>query len=809
MVGASGGSPSPYGEEGSGMNIDMSFSEEDEDWFVGGGGGGGGRSRTDSTTDNDGVHSRGGGSKGGWSGTTPLLPLSEEYASSGGRGEDKDDDDPPTPAGQATSERRERDDGSSSSLSCREMVGGPPPPPRGGGPIAEGWSHLRYERARRREHKRMLQGKLACAVFSHPRPLAQYCLDAYATALGLSEERRLRRMEEEGGGEGGERRDSTVVCDGEDNIDEASSCLAAPRSPMSGRDTLLILGLKVLDSVPLSVLFELVESTCDLSISTALASGRVGTSIAGVVVSSVFDATLLVVDVASRLNPLSIIEFVLSAQRHAVGKTGDALVSGIQSVATGVGSVSNAALNRLSRGGLAVLAGGEAMMMGGSRSNGYGHHRVVVMRKDASAVVVGDNLMDKKLFHRLQKMESVSKLVAYSERVGEDAFSGHAKKRAQRIMHYNVSFRPFTATIQAKSVTGNSHNKNRKASGGKIRHNVSFEGDALNGGGDNSEDNGDGGSVSSHNSSGSAFMRTPTSFPPTPTSRLYYFERGSQFTENVVFLARDQLRVERGVLNHNEQTRAMSKALIEGSRLAVFDAACMGNGVTLSCGQHIATKTGNALYSSSRSMIPVMRNSYVYFEISVSPSTTMATLLVGLSTLEMPLDTLVGAYPGSVGLCSTGQMLSSGQWSSLGLPEDSSFGSGSTVGCLVYLDDNSAYDTSEGPHVTVDVTFNINGGLVPTTSMVQMDGCEPTMSLIVPKSRELFPTVTLHSSGTSVMCRFSAEDMLASSRTEIGALSGVVVYAVDGSVILDESEEDEFLDSTPRDNEFLHSEVAL
>lgn len=256
----------------------------------------------------------------------------------------------------------------------------------------------------------------------------------------------------------------------------------------------------------------------------------------------------------------------------------------------------------------------------------------------------------------------------------------------------------------------------------------------------------------------------------------------------------------------------MSKALIEGSRLAVFDAACMGNGVTLSCGQHIATKTGNALYSGSRSMIPVMRNSYVYFEISVSQSTStnaVTTLLVGLSTLEMPLDTLVGAYPGSVGLCSTGQMLSSGQWGALGLPEDSSFGSGSTVGCLVYLDDNSAYDTTDGPHVTVDVTFNINGSLVPTTSVMQMDGCEPTMSLIVPKAHELFPTVTLHSSGTSVMCRFSAEDMLASSRTEIGALSGVVVYAVDGSVILDESEEEEFLDGTPHGNEFLHSEVAL
>ena len=139
----------------------------------------------------------------------------------------------------------------------------------------------------------------------------------------------------------------------------------------------------------------------------------------------------------------------------------------------------------------------------------------------------------------------------------------------------------------------------------------------------------------------------------------------------------------------------------------------------------------------------------------------------------------------------------------------SSFGSSSTVGCLVYLDDNSAVDTSEGPHITVDVTFNINGNIIPGSVVGTTDGCgEPTTSIIVAKAQELFPTVTLHSSGTSVMCRFSAEDMLASSRTEIGALSGVVVYSVDGSVILDESEDDEFLDGTPG-SEFLHNEVAL
>ena len=116
-------------------------------------------------------------------------------------------------------------------------------------------------------------------------------------------------------------------------------------------------------------------------------------------------------------------------------------------------------------------------------------------------------------------MENVSKLVAYSERAGEEAFSKHAKKRAQRMMHYHVSFRPFTATIQPGSP--------KKA--GKIKHcNVSFElksTDAESYRGDDYDND----SVSSEslNSAGSIFMRTPTSFPPTPTSRLYYFERGS------------------------------------------------------------------------------------------------------------------------------------------------------------------------------------------------------------------------------------------------------------------------------------------
>lgn len=437
-------------------------------------------------------------------------------------------------------------------------------------------------------------------------------------------------------------------------------------------------------------------------------------------------------------------------------------------------------------------------------------------------------------------MDNVSKLVAYSERVGEEAFSRAQKKRAQRMMHYNVSFRPFTATIQPASP------KKSKP----IKHSVSFDLSTKTPGTNDAEDvPSDNDSLSSeslYSNSGSMFMRTPTSFPPTPTSRLYYFERGSRFTENVIFLARDQLRVERGLDNTNEQTRAMSKALQEGSRLAVFDAAAdAGGGIALSCGQHIATKVGNALYCSTRSMIPVMRNSYVYFEISVSPPPTVndqhrhqphidvATLSIGLSTLEMPLNTLVGAWKGSVGLCTTGQILMAGKWHAPQDTLESSYGSNSTVGCLVYLDDNASHDAPEESFAMADVTFNVNGivippvicskpleeklsqGEQPASPSSQFDESYdvPTLTLSVPKIQELFPTVTLHSPATCVMCRFNAEDLLASSRNEIGAPDGVTVFAVDGSVIINSTSSAITsgwgLDSCDTLSEMAHDEVAL
>ena len=194
-------------------------------------------------------------------------------------------------------------------------------------------------------------------------------------------------------------------------------------------------------------------------------------------------------------------------------------------------------------------------------------------------------------------------------------------------------------------------------------------------------------------------------------------------------------------------------------------------------------------------MVPVLRNCYAYFEMTVLPRanvalpTSMATLSIGLSTLEMPLNTLVGAWKGSVGLCTTGQILTAGRWCSSLDPNQSSYGDNATVGCLVHLDDQSAFETWDGVMVAATVTFNVNGQIVPSPLHAEQVSSKAsalpksTLPLLVPAEEELFPTVTLHSPGTQVMCRFSSEDLRATWREHVGAPPGVTVYAIDGSIV--------------------------
>lgn len=57
------------------------------------------------------------------------------------------------------------------------------------------------------------------------------------------------------------------------------------------------------------------------------------------------------------------------------------------------------------------------------------------------------------------------------------------------------------------------------------------------------EDESAGGDSRGGMSSAGPFMCTPQSFPPTPVSRAHVMARASRFADDILFLARDQLRL--------------------------------------------------------------------------------------------------------------------------------------------------------------------------------------------------------------------------------------------------------------------------
>ncbi|GMH76444.1 hypothetical protein TL16_g07085 [Triparma laevis f. inornata] len=405
------------------------------------------------------------------------------------------------------------------------------------------------------------------------------------------------------------------------------------------------------------------------------------------------------------------------------------------------------------------------------------------------------------LLRRLDRINKTSKVVSYCER--EEVITRNAKKRVQRMMHYSVSLKPFVATVEAgnKAMQMNESLPNQPPPSPQ-RSGRSNSGDdedkyskleLINSSSNLKPSNSDSSFTSQTSQSSppktppdrseSPFMCTPQSFPPTPGARSFVMARSTQFAEDVIFLARDQLRVEQYSESSNEKTRAVAEALRQQSRLAVWNAQDTGNGIKLTCGQHCATKVGNTLYCSTRSMVPVLRNCYVYFELNIGAPAQdhdMASLSIGLSTQEMPLNTLVGSWKGSVGLCTTGQILDAGRWTSTLDTKLASFGHEATVGCLVFIDDDTEFQTWDGEMVNAQVTFSVNGRVVKGLTE------SPELTLAIPKEEELFPTVTLHSANTQIHAMFCSQDLQASTREECGAPDGEIIYALDGSVLFEE-----------------------
>jgi hypothetical protein len=632
-----------------------------------------------------------------------------------------------------------------------------------------------------------IQDLLQSQVFAHPNSIRSYCLSSHEAAAKLRRKREKKmkvcpkcHLSKRLYISDKRRRDSyhnlLQYCICEDSFHERHYNTEAVHEKMFN-----LLKSSIFDNVPLSIIFDISYQTFDTSLKVSHSSVTITAGSVGMILHALSHVVNNVVHgVSHNLNPWNLIQTIFHLQRKAVGKTGEVIATGIQSVATGVLSKSESHYG---------LVG----MRGTSPRSGMVSAATSFLRGSPK-----ENIISEKMFQKMNRIHPTSKVIKYIER-DEDVLSTHARKRVQRMMHYSLSLRPFVATIQVPEDTSNEP---------MTGHSFQYAGLA------DEED-----VESVVDESETPFMATPKSFPPTPSSRAHVLARGSKYAENVVFLARDQLRVEEGIGSSNAQTRAMAKALREGRRLAVFNAADIGSGIQLSCGQHSASKVGNDMYSTARGMIPILRNSFVYFEMSISTPALLsmmlhhASLSIGLSTLEMPLNALVGQWNGSVGICSTGQILAGSMISPL---NPKTYGSNSTVGCLVMLDDESAFETWDGVMVTANVIFNIDGEVIISSGTQEtsplfvksMDNGDhnnnnfqcnqnkktsptskfhsfPALPICVPREEELYPTVTLHSPQTEVLCRFCAQDILVTSRNAIGAPRGSIVYAVDGSVLFD------------------------
>jgi hypothetical protein len=95
----------------------------------------------------------------------------------------------------------------------------------------------------------------------------------------------------------------------------------------------------------------------------------------------------------------------------------------------------------------------------------------------------------------------------------------------------------------------------------------------------------------------------------------------------------------------DEFSRKVAKNAQNSGQHAVFDPAQSSNGIVLSCGNHCALKVGTGLCSSTRTMVSVPQNRYVYLEFSITAANeTTPSIAIGLSPPDCPLNVTVGSW---------------------------------------------------------------------------------------------------------------------------------------------------------------------
>lgn len=267
----------------------------------------------------------------------------------------------------------------------------------------------------RERRRRWAQEKITTAVFAHPKPLSSYCVDAFSAAMNIKHQKDILLYDN--------------YIDPEDYREpyEFAQLKRRKTLPEAGLEKLNKLLEVFFRNVPLSIIFDIVEGMGGVGLETTVASFQLSLTTLSNIVSAIGLTTQLIWRAISSFNPLHLLEAIISLQFNAMGKTSEVLASGIQSVATGVGSASSMALYRLSAANLSA-----SRLESSSSLVGNGHSRP---RRTFS-----NEFATTKLLKKLSVIDDAARVVSYRET--EDDTGGltrQAVSRTRRMMHYTVS----------------------------------------------------------------------------------------------------------------------------------------------------------------------------------------------------------------------------------------------------------------------------------------------------------------------------------------------------------------------------------
>eukprot|EP00977_Amphora_coffeiformis_P027233 scaffold34597_cov177-Amphora_coffeaeformis.AAC.1 len=235
------------------------------------------------------------------------------------------------------------------------------------------------------KRRRWAQQKLAAAVFAHPGSLRSFCLDAYQTAV------EIRHRQEQS---------TTPELDVPQPVQRKMSARRTRRRMIINS----IIDF-VFHNLPVSVLIDVIEAVGEVSLDTTFASYRLTTKTMNAIVRALVHVVTTVWECIINFNPFQLLETVVSFQFNAMEKTSEALATGIQSVATGMGSAmgsaSSMALHRLSNANLSANK---------SASTGSLLHDSGLRRPRTNGLG-----LNKKLLKKLSSINDAARVVSYME----------------------------------------------------------------------------------------------------------------------------------------------------------------------------------------------------------------------------------------------------------------------------------------------------------------------------------------------------------------------------------------------------------